>query len=624
MEFVTVADGQTMFNVAPGSGDPFEQLLEQVRLAAEGAYDILGEMGRSKSGNVVYLARELEGGNLVAMKLSREAGAPDEFNLEVVRTLDGSVPGLESKCPECKGTLPDWDRFCFRCGADLSVVGFTPPDDEGAEILAAVKEATAGAYDIVGKMDRADGGGVVFFARDLERNRLVALRLKQDQSADPEQASYSIGETQVFRPLAAELGATQVAPAASVYPTPLPAPAPVIPSAATPAAAQPVQVGSPSGSMGKKLALAAGVVLLVVIAVVAFSGGDDVVPVSPPPAVSETPLAAEPVEPPPPAPEVLAAADSGTIAVGVPLPGGARLTIDGRAVQGAQHRVAAGLRVVALAASGYEPVRERIEVGAGQTVVWRPQLARVVASAPVPTPAPAPAPAPVPPPPVAAVTPTCARAVSRSEWSAALELCRAEAQAGNATAQRNLARLYDDGSGVPQDRAQAADWYQRAAAGGNRESQERLGYLYRDGLGVRRDDRQSASYFLQAAQGGQVRAQLEYGVALEDGKGVSRNQTEAAQWYEKASAGGSPQAARRLGRLYERGAGVAKDEAEAARWYRIAGERGDAEAQYFLGRLYKDGKGVARSPEQALEWFQKAAAQGHRDAANEVRRLERP
>lgn len=44
-----MADGQTMFNVAPGGGDPFEQLLEQVRLAAEGAYDILGEMGRSKS-----------------------------------------------------------------------------------------------------------------------------------------------------------------------------------------------------------------------------------------------------------------------------------------------------------------------------------------------------------------------------------------------------------------------------------------------------------------------------------------------------------------------------------------------------------------------------------------------
>lgn len=617
-----MADGQTMFNVAPGGGDPFEQLLEQVRLAAEGAYDILGEMGRSKSGNVVYLARELETGNLVAMKLSRDAGAPDEFTLEVVRTLDGSVPGLESKCPECKGLLPDWDRFCFRCGADLSVVGFTPGDDEGAEILAAVKEATAGAYDIVGKMDRADGGGVVFFARDLERNRLVALRLKQDQSADPEQASYSIGETQVFRPLAAELGATQIAPAAFVMPTPPPAAAPVVAAAMSepiPAAVPRAQSGARPSGMGKKLALAGGLVLLVVIAVLAFSGGDDVTP-APPPAVVETPPpAAEPTEPVVSEPVAsVAAADSGVITVGVPLPGGARLTIDGRAVRGAQHRVAAGTRALVLAATGYETVRERIEVGAEQTVVWRPQLARVVASAPAPAPEPAP---PVAPPPAPTVAPTCARAVSRSEWSAALDLCRTEAQAGNATAQRNLAKLYDDGNGVAQDRAQAAEWYQRAAAGGSREAQERLGYLYREGLGVRRDERQSATFFRQAAEGGQVRAQLEYGVALEDGKGVNRDQAQAAQWYEKASSGGSPQAARRLGRLYERGSGVSKDEAAAAKWYRVGGDRGDAEAQYFLGRLYKDGKGVPKSAEQALVWFQKAAAQGHRDAANEARRL---
>ncbi|MHB1328443.1 MAG: PEGA domain-containing protein, partial [Gemmatimonadales bacterium] len=382
---MTVADGQTMFNVAPGGGDPYQQLLEQVRLAAEGSYDVLGEMGRSKSGNVVYLARELESGNLVAMKLSRIAGAPDEFNLEVVRTLDGSVPGLESKCPECKGVLPDWDRFCFRCGADLSGVGFTPANDEGAEILAAVKEATAGTYDIIGKMDRADGGGVVYFARDLQRDRLVALRLKQDPSGDASQASYSIGETQVFRPLAAELGATQVAQAAFV-PTPPPAAAPV-PSTASvvdsmPAASPPAAPPRRASGLGKKLALAGGLVALVVIAVLVFGGGDDLVPVAPPPpAAVETPVAATPVEPPPAEPvAALPAADSGTITVGVPLPSGARLTIDGRGVRGAQHRVAAGTRVVVLAASGYETVRERVEVGGEQTVVWRPRLSRAASS----------------------------------------------------------------------------------------------------------------------------------------------------------------------------------------------------------------------------------------------------
>jgi hypothetical protein len=127
------------FTVSP-SGDPFEQLLAQVKAAAEGVYDILGEIGRSKSGNVVYLAREIESSHLVALKLSRAQGAAgEEFDLNVVRTLDTTLPGLESRCPECRETLPDWDRFCFRCGADLSGAAFAPSADEAASLLEAVK-----------------------------------------------------------------------------------------------------------------------------------------------------------------------------------------------------------------------------------------------------------------------------------------------------------------------------------------------------------------------------------------------------------------------------------------------------------------------------------------------------
>ena len=229
-----MAEGNNVFGVSPDGGDPYEQLLAQVRAAAEGEYDVLGEMGRSKSGNVVYLAREGATEHLVAMKLSRVRGAGgDEFSLEVVKTLDGTMPGLESKCPECKAILPDWDRFCLNCGADLAGTDPAPGANEATQMLEAVKEATAGEYDILGKMDRANGGPV-YFARELKRDKLVALRLRQEAGSEPGQAAYSIGETAVFRPLAAELGATQVAPSGqSLRPPPrlsspaLPAVAPV-------------------------------------------------------------------------------------------------------------------------------------------------------------------------------------------------------------------------------------------------------------------------------------------------------------------------------------------------------------------------------------------------------------
>ncbi len=627
-----MAEGSTSFNVSP-DGDPFDQLMAQVRQAAEGAYDILGEMGRSRSGNVVYLARELESGSLVAMKLTRAGG--DEFTLEVVKTLDGAVPGLENKCPECRSVLPDLDRFCFRCGADLSAVGFTPGVEEANQLLEAVREATAGEYEILGKMDRVEGGPV-FFARDLARGKLVALRLKKDESADPSQAAYSIGETQVFRPLAAELGATQVAPAgfglfdpnpSAVSPPfepPVPPPAPP-----EPVAPEPVSGGGSGRTVGgrppvKLIGGIAAVVLIVVVAVFAFRDDDTngvipvlpdtVAPPAPPPpettAVAQPPVVeppvTEPTEPPP------AGVDSGTIVLGVPLPTGGRLTLNGRPVRGLRIRVTPGSHTLALTAAGYQPVEQRVTVREGATFVWRPALAEVQAAVPPPPPQPPP------------VSQTCARTWARAEWAAAFALCQKEAAAGDAAAQRLFGRLHENGNGTARNPTEAAVWFGKAAAGGDRESQERLGYLHRDGSGVPRDEAKSAMFFRQAAEGGRAAAQLELGVALEDGKGVKENDAEAAQWYQKAADQGNAQAARRLGRLYERGNGVTKSEADAAKWYRTAAERGDRDAQFMLGRFYKDGKGVPKSEADALEWFKKAAAQGHKDAQSEAKKLEKP
>jgi TPR repeat protein len=616
------------------SGDPFEQLLAQVKAAAEGVYDILGEIGRSKSGNVVYLAREIESGHLVALKLSRVQGAAgEEFDLNVVRTLDTTLPGLESRCPECRETLPDWDRFCFRCGADLSGAAFAPSADEAASLLEAVKAATVGQYDIVGKMDQANGGGMVFFARDLARNKLVALRLKKDANATPGEDAYSIGETQVFRPLAAELGATQVAPAGYGYREPAPPPPPPVETPADVPAGFVAPAPAPSAPRRpmprRMLLIGAGAVLVIALIGYGLFSGDSgeeltpepvaAVPNPPPPAPAVDSTAV--VDPPPPPPPVVTAApgpvDSGQLAMAIPMPADARLTINGRAVRRLPVGLPAGTQVLALNAPGFEPIRDRVVIRPGETLRWRPTLVPV----PRPTTTTTSTPPPPPPPPPAGPAPTCARAVGRSDWTAAAGLCRTEADGGDVQAQRLLAGLFEQGHGVGRDPAQAATWYSKAATAGDREAQVRLGVMYRGGVGVKRDDRQAAAWFKQAADGGSTAGMLEYGVALDEGRGVSGNDVEAAQWYRKASDAGSAIATRRLGRLYERGDGVPKNEAEAAELYRKAGDKGDAEGQFLLGRLYKDGKGVPKDAAAALEWFKKAAAQGHREAQEEARKL---
>lgn len=609
-----MAQKTTSLSLTPDDGDPFVRLLAQVRSAAEGAYEVLGEIGRSKSGNVVYLAKELESSNLVAMKLSRVAGAAaEEFNLEVVDTLDQAVPGLESKCPDCGTVLPDWEQFCLRCGADLARTGFSGDVAARAQLLEGVRSATAGEYDVVGTMDRADGAGPVFFARDLKRDKLVALRLKLDPSAPPGQPAYSIGETQVFRPMVAEFGKTQVATAMYQPPEPPPPPPPPPPR---PDPAPVAAARAPEPALRRRFPIrliggAGAVLLLGIIGYFAFRGTDQ--PPPPAPVVATKPAPVPP--PPPPAPAVVEpppvekaapAADSGSITLGVPLPSGGRFLIDGRATRSGSVRVVAGARAVSITVPGYRTVREQVAVRAGQAVIWRPTLTRAESAPPA---------APTP-----AAAPTCARAVARTDWAAASTLCPKEAEAGDVAAERTVAAMYDEGRGVGQDRALAVTWYGRAAARGDRESQERLGYLYREGLGVKRDERQSAGFFKQAAEGGSARGQLEYAVALDEGKGLSQNDREAATWYQKSADQGNAPAARRLARLYERGDGVGTSETEAAKWYRVAADHGDAEAQYQLGRYYRDGKGVEKSAVQALEWFKKAAAQGHRDAAEEVKK----
>ena len=66
----------------------------------------------------------------------------------------------------------------------------------------------------MGVMSRAQGGGLVYFARQIGSEKLVALRLERQGEQE-----YSLGRTGVLKPFAASLGAKrgrQVPPAVAV------------------------------------------------------------------------------------------------------------------------------------------------------------------------------------------------------------------------------------------------------------------------------------------------------------------------------------------------------------------------------------------------------------------------
>jgi TPR repeat protein len=64
---------------------------------------------------------------------------------------------------------------------------------------------------------------------------------------------------------------------------------------------------------------------------------------------------------------------------------------------------------------------------------------------------------------------------------------RRAADQGHDMAQHNLGVIYDFAQGVPQNYAEAARWYRAAADQGNAGSQYNLGVLYAKGQGVPQD-----------------------------------------------------------------------------------------------------------------------------------------
>ena len=80
------------------------------------------------------------------------------------------------------------------------------------------------------------------------------------------------------------------------------------------------------------------------------------------------------------------------------------------------------------------------------------------------------------------------------------------AELGDAEAQYNLGVMYDEGAGMDQDLAAAADWYRKAAEQGFMDAQTNLGIMYYHGQGVARNHAEAARWFRQAASQGDSEA----------------------------------------------------------------------------------------------------------------------
>jgi len=181
---------------------------------------------------------------------------------------------------------------------------------------------------------------------------------------------------------------------------------------------------------------------------------------------------------------------------------------------------------------------------------------------------------------------------------------RAAAAKNDPAAEYEIAQRYSEGRGVPQNLAEAADWYERAAKQGLAPAQFRLGGFYEKGFGVKKDLDAARRLYSAAADAGNAKAMHNLAVLYAEGIDGKPDYQNAAKWFRKAADYGLTDSQYNLGILYGRGIGMQPDLAEAYKWFALAARDGDKESSTKRddvgGRL--DAKSLAAAKHAAEAW----------------------
>jgi uncharacterized protein len=97
--------------------------------------------------------------------------------------------------------------------------------------------------------------------------------------------------------------------------------------------------------------------------------------------------------------------------------------------------------------------------------------------------------------------------------------------------------------------------------------------MYIEGRGVPQDDAEAAKRFRKAAEQNDAFAQFVLAGMYIEGRGVPNNCAEAAKWYQKAAEQNHADAQFNLGVMYTAGIGVPEDDVMAYKWFKLAAKR---------------------------------------------------
>ena len=202
----------------------------------------------------------------------------------------------------------------------------------------------------------------------------------------------------------------------------------------------------------------------------------------------------------------------------------------------------------------------------------------------------------------------------------AARVCAAQARLGNRAATRTLGTMAERSGKLDS----AAYWYGTVAED-DPQAALSLARLLDDGKGVPADAARATTLIRTVADGGNVEAQRTTAERLMRGMGVAKDEASAVEWYTRAGNGGDVPSMAALGDMYRTGRVVRQSNEQAVTWYQRASDGGDRNAQYELARAYERDRGVpkmdkSRRDSIALELHKKAARQGHTGSIGELQK----
>ena len=194
-----------------------------------------------------------------------------------------------------------------------------------------------------------------------------------------------------------------------------------------------------------------------------------------------------------------------------------------------------------------------------------------------------------------------------------LEQLTDAAEGGDANAQLELGRCYEQGKeGAEQDMKEAVRWYRAAAKQGEVNAQYRLSEIYRDGNGVEPDGEEAKKWREKAREQGHPMAILDEFLEKVEAPEYEQN----LERLRKPAEEGDPQAQHELGMAYYNGYGVEQNYAEAVKWLRLAAAQDVPQALFILGCCYYERTGVPRNRAKGERLIRRSAELGFWGAKN--------